>query len=185
MVDILTKNASLPAAKRRQSVLNQPREVANVQRSKRRNNSSASSQPKEAHPGKYVLKLSSKRVEMANAIKKVKKKDRKEKDGDAGQRQITLQKAPEIAEDIKKDFRSYSNLTPNVSSLNKLLQRDFTKFNKLTKPNESKDEEIKNVDVKEILFQAKKELRTVEHYANRIVSGGLENSVNLKVTSRE
>ena len=84
MVDILTKHSSLPAAKRRQSVLQQPREPANVLRSKRRNNSSASSQPREAHPGKYVLKLSSKRVDLANAIKKAKKKDRKEKDAGAG-----------------------------------------------------------------------------------------------------
>lgn len=55
----------------------------------------------------------------------------------------------------------------------------------MTKPDESKDDEIKKVDVKEILLQAQKELRTVEHYASRIVTGGLENSVNLRVTTRE
>ena len=41
------------------------------------------------------------------------------------------------------------------------------------------------MDVKEILLQAQKDLRNVEHYASRIVASGLENSTKLIVTTRE
>ena len=61
-----------------------------------------------------------------------------------------------MAEDYKPSFQSYGSLTPDVSLQNKLLQNDLIKYSRLTKPDESKEDEIKNIDMKEILRDAKK-----------------------------
>ena len=46
-------------------------------------------------------------------------------------------------------------------------------------------EEIKKIDMKEILKNAARDLRSMEHYASLCVqTGGLEKSQHLKVTTR-
>ena len=93
----------------------------------------------------------------------------------------------EIEQTLPKvvDTRSYKNLTPGVAELNESIAIDLRKFEQLTQRDKTKDDAIKKIDIKEILEQAQKDLRNIEHYASRLVNTVLENSVKLKITTNE
>ena len=55
----------------------------------------------------------------------------------------------------------------------------------LTRSDNSVDNEIKKLDVSEILSQVKKDLNRVRLQASRCINNGLENSVRLKVGTTE